>query len=553
MKSLRVLSTVLAVALLLSCFAALAETTDEQAAYEEFMKPYDEPVKLTTARVFATWMTLDPGDDENNNFYTRAYKDHLNIEMTCKWTAPGWGSELQEKVNTSIASNDMPDVFKTYTALAMNVIDNGKAMEITPELYDMLSPYLKQIYANDPTALDAWTIDGKLMALPAVVSNYPSRNYWWVRTAWLDELGLEMPRTTTEVLDTARAFMANKDKLTGADEYMYGINLDKDLGTFTDMLPIWGVSRASWYLDDEGKMAFKLIDPRIKDAIQFFADLYIEGMIAPDFALKTDDAEITQDRINGKLGVWLSGTNFIATPKFTNWYAMDPEHNDCDFTVMTDFDGNMPMIVESSSYGDAWLISADCKNPEAVIKVLNLDADIVSPYNKPEWITDRTYDVSPEGGFNFWQRVGGITDNKMNNPYIVAEAYAAKDRDRLTNLDDLVTYDEMLAWETNGMDDPNWATYIYRNRLNVLDGPLVDQYNYSVAGEDYVYSPFWGSDTPAMSEFGNAWSTKFNELVTNAIIENNADAAFEEFVAYFYANGGDQAITEVNDWYEEHK
>ena len=496
---------------------------------------------------------MDEGDDENHNFYTRAYKDHLNIDMTCKWTAPGWGADLDTKFNTALAANDLPDVIKVYTSLATRAIEAGRVMTITDDMWNnWLSDYVKGVYARDPVAKQAWTFNGELKGLSSNVRSLgPSRKFWWVRQDWLEETGSSMPKNFNEVIDLARTFMAKKP--AEAADTMYGISEDKKLTTFTGALPVFGVSDANWYLGSDGKLTFKLISPGVKDAIKFFANLYKEGIIPEDFSLLDPDVEVQADRMNGKFGIWLGGTNDVATPKFTDFYAMNPEKHMVLPAVLTDFNGKLPFLTVSTSYGDVLLISADCKNPDAVFKIMNLDSDIISAYNKPDWIKDREFDVSPKGGFNFWQRVSGISDPMDSDPRPVADAFDAKDRGRLKTLDQQVTYDQMMDWYQNGIKSPKWTENIYRYLLGVNGGTGVINWNLNMEAKDFDFSPWWSGDTPAMQENGNAWSTKFTEIVTNGIMNDTAEDSYNEFVKYFYDNGGQKAIDEANEWYAAHK
>ncbi|MCL2709003.1 MAG: extracellular solute-binding protein, partial [Defluviitaleaceae bacterium] len=227
--------------------------------YGEFMQPYNTPVPLTTARVWATWMTLDEGDDENNNFYTRAYKEHLNIEMKASWTALGWGEPLDTLFNTSLAANDLPDIMKPYNSLIVRAIDAGQVLTITDEMRNnWMSPYMRDIYAKDPYVFKAMTHNGELKGLPAnVASAGPSRTFWWVREDWLNATGLSMPTNLGEVVELARAFV--KAQPPGSAPGMYGLPLSSNLEQLVNTLPVFGVSKATWFLADDGKLSYNRI------------------------------------------------------------------------------------------------------------------------------------------------------------------------------------------------------------------------------------------------------------------------------------------------------
>lgn len=121
--------------------AVSADTTN--AAPAETIDPlgkYDQTVEATSCRVFAPWMQLDPGEDENNNWWTRAYLEHLNIKLTMAWTAADFGPLFDEKFNISLASNSLPDIIPCYTSLAVRAIQNDKVWDMTEIFEKWASP-----------------------------------------------------------------------------------------------------------------------------------------------------------------------------------------------------------------------------------------------------------------------------------------------------------------------------------------------------------------------------------------------------------------------------
>jgi putative aldouronate transport system substrate-binding protein len=86
--------------------AATQAPADEAPAPDPFGK-YDTTVVLTPVRSFETNEKLPEGDTPENNQYTRAVKDILNIDVQYLWTAAP--ADYDQKVNLTIASNDLPD------------------------------------------------------------------------------------------------------------------------------------------------------------------------------------------------------------------------------------------------------------------------------------------------------------------------------------------------------------------------------------------------------------------------------------------------------------
>ena len=53
------------------------------------------------------------------------------------------------------------------------------------------------------------------MAVPVKMPSTNGYNHCWVRQDWLDDLGLERPKTMDDVHDIAKAFVENKENNIG--------------------------------------------------------------------------------------------------------------------------------------------------------------------------------------------------------------------------------------------------------------------------------------------------------------------------------------------------
>lgn len=69
---------------------------------------YDQTITINISRSVDPTEKLPEGDTPEDNQYTRYVKDVLNIETKTVWTA-AQGKDYDQKVNLSIASNDLPD------------------------------------------------------------------------------------------------------------------------------------------------------------------------------------------------------------------------------------------------------------------------------------------------------------------------------------------------------------------------------------------------------------------------------------------------------------
>ena len=119
--------------------------------------------------------------------------------------------------------------------------------------------------------------DGNIYSLPgftaALTNAYPHK--LWINQGWLNELNLDMPRTTDEFRDTLRAFRdrdPNAIPFSGAAQHLnYGY--DPIINAF-----IYNHTAFSRMFVENGVVNFAPIQPEWREAMQFLRELHDEGL-----------------------------------------------------------------------------------------------------------------------------------------------------------------------------------------------------------------------------------------------------------------------------------
>src|SRR5690606_20544209 len=158
---------------------------------------------------------MPEGESIEDNRALQYIEDTLNVDVTFAWVVPS--DSYSDKLNLSIASGDIPDVM-TVAAIQMQQLTEAGAIED-------LTPYVEK-YANADilqnweqtggVALEAATIDGKIMGIPNVQPQADAPIMVWVRKDWLDKLGLPAPETVDDVEAIAKAFIEQDPDGNGA-------------------------------------------------------------------------------------------------------------------------------------------------------------------------------------------------------------------------------------------------------------------------------------------------------------------------------------------------
>ena len=298
--------------------------------------------------------------------------------------APPPGQE-ETKLNLMLASGEQVDAFwGNWTKYS----GKGIIMPITKLIGQ--APVVKKAWPKESwqSLTDS---DGKIWGVPRLTPFLG--NPLWVRTDWLDKVGLKMPTNVAELEVVLKAF---KEKQPGGDgtipllAEVRGKHDSRGLcnalvGAFTP----YGYT--NWYDKKDGKLKIAQLQPGYKDFLAKMNDWYQKGYIYPEFA-SLDRPRIRElVRLNrvGTAATWYS--NITNT---TMWQlAQTVPGAKYEFPV-----GGLvgPMGKAETGKGatnEGMLISARCKNPAALMKVMNF------LYSSPENHMKAWF--GPEG--NTWQ------------------------------------------------------------------------------------------------------------------------------------------------------
>lgn len=166
---------------------------------------------------------------------------------------------------------DLTDVFETYAS------DKLKA----------------KLYADGGVMMSNGYVDGKLYAIVLPIAYYDYIPVVSIRSDWLEECGLEAPKTMDDLWNIAKTF---KDNNMGGT-CTIGIGMTKNV---TDVLTA-GVGLLNGYhaysniwLEKDGKLVNSNIQPEMKAALGALAEKYSEGLIDPEFGTK-ENAQIVEE------------------------------------------------------------------------------------------------------------------------------------------------------------------------------------------------------------------------------------------------------------------
>ena len=153
------------------------------------------------------------------------YQDLTNVHLdfTDVLAAEGY----DEKKSLMWASNEYPDVFVRAFLSNTEIVKYGSMGILAPleDLIEKYAPNLQKLIDEDPAILTRITApDGHIYALPAVFTVTAARtDKFWINQSWLDQVGLDIPKTVDELEEVLRAFKGVDFNGNGEDdEYPMG-------------------------------------------------------------------------------------------------------------------------------------------------------------------------------------------------------------------------------------------------------------------------------------------------------------------------------------------
>lgn len=529
---------------------ATANEADDREA-RAFMK-FPEPVEVHIGMsVDPTDATLLDGDTVDNNVYTRHLLENFNIKVVYDWTA-ATGLDFNQKLSLCIAGNSLPDAVvapdRTYFTAA------AKA-DMLYDLTDVFAEYASQALLDTHAstggrAVQISSIDGRLKAMPNTSVGTDGVIVMFIRQDWLDQLGLEVPKTVSEISEVARAFKdANLGAngvtipIIGSDKnsrvYHNFLNSANWAGTFDPVFQAYDAYPGYW-LDVDGKVEYGTLSAGTKAALEVLAQWYAEGLIDPEIGTRDQRA----DPINaGQVGIffgpwWAMGYGYADIWKNTpdaNWQSYPVYADDGQWYTHMKEVGNAYTLVNknvSEDVAKAIVIMANVyKRDEAAL--VNQTTEAISWY--PLRNVMAPADESEYEYHELFKVLKGEAEPEDYNipgsmyPNMYADALCARD---------VVNYhgQEQLYISDFDINHPNF------NRMYAIligDRPVS-----TLKPDKEVYSITY-SNTEKMTRYWSNLEALEDETILKIITGKLPIDAFDEFVQQWLDEGGNAMLEEV--------
>ncbi|KIR02203.1 ABC transporter, substrate-binding protein [Lachnospiraceae bacterium TWA4] len=326
---------------------------------------------------------LSKGYDKNDTLKDLQEKAGIKIDWNCMSDSVG------EQVNIRIAGGDLPDAFmgvgfSNYDL--SNYGSDGSFIDLTPYITEEYMPNLTKILKEHPEIKSAITMsDGAIYGLPAGeqmgtagigseedYSIYTIPQFSMINKAWLDDLGLEVPKTLDELHTALKAFKDNDMSAkyygnakgstipmsTGFDEWCWGQNIFYAGFGFTNWI---NDVCNDLVLKPDKNVEFVSATDNYRKAVTYFHDWYKEGLMDTEM-FSQDTTQLMAKCSQGYVGV-------------STWWYIEELMGDYskDYVFLPVLDGpdgthNVTVRTGGGTNSGNLSITSACKSPVNLLK-----------------------------------------------------------------------------------------------------------------------------------------------------------------------------------------
>lgn len=494
---------------------------------------YGETVKISTVLPENAGIQWAEGDSYDDNPWYRAYKDRLNIEVTNDWVS----NDYTTKLNLTIADGSLPDVFCVGKQQLQQLIDAGLIWDMTEVFDGYASDLLKGYMEAETDTLETGKADGKLYGIPQLtygIIDQPQQV--WIRQDWAKEAGITELSTMDDFIKTAKAF---QEKHGG-----YAVAEDQKLTGMKTLAPAWGAHPDIWIEKEDGSVEYGSVQPEMKEVLTAYTQWYQEGLLNSEFTT-TDQTKMFQGIINGDVGIcpmaqWFGYqpgpdiiSNLGADAVFDAYKIPSANGEDVKASIMF---SNLGYIV----------VSKECKNPEAAVKLLNFYAYMMDEAQGKEdtAFIDSLFNNAYTNIPYALRVINPMTDyNQFVKVTEALERYQAGEKVDAAELGkDAIKYEHCVDWLENKSPEAvgDWMQQGSEKAAYRISREMIDN-------EEYIKDVYWGQQVETLANAGSTLDDILTEGFTKIIVGEEPIGYFDTLVENWKKAGGEQATKEINE------
>lgn len=522
-----------------------------EASDEIAFQKFPEVVEVHIGQGVSPTDTLPEGLSVDNNQYTDYLLENFNIKVVVDWTAAS-GNDYNQKVSLCIASNTLPDAMGVSREYVLKAARAGQLYDITDLYQEMSSPQVKQVMdSTQGQAIAECSVDGRQYAIPQVEVEAAGVQNLNIRQDWLDQYGLEAPRTLDDVENIARVFA---EKKPAGEETIPILGPDKNTNCYTTfqetattacgfdaVFSAYDAYPGIFLKDERGNITYGTESDKTRDALIRLADWYKQGLIDPEMGTRDSSIEVIN---SGKVGMFF-GAWWMPGYGIGDAYRNDPTANWQTYPIFTD-DGKWNVKLGSSTTGYCVInknVSEDVA--KAVIIMANVLLRDESKFDVSEqalgfWPVRTLLAPADECEYTYHELIKVLDGETTAADYEgVPSAYKLLASDAAIVKETIPGYESGKQLSIEDFSMENFGNFRRMYSLMIGDRP------YATTNVDKKVRSCIFSQTATMeSRWSNLLSME-REMVMKVITGKSDISAYDEFIQNWKAEGGDTIIKEV--------
>ena len=510
---------------------------------------YDEPITVTTALSYNAgmedsmgYLAQAYGESMTYNRWQDIFKQVFNVDLVYSWQAEG--TDYAETLRLEMASGELPDIFYVTSQSDLKaLVDADLVWDLTDLYEEYATDILRMRYESDENVpLQMATFNGRLYALPNVLSATDTVSYIWLREDWMEKLNLEDPKTFEDLEGIMEAFKTQDPDGNGVDD-TWGLGLTKNLEYYTRGIATgFGAYPGYWVTDKDGNAVYGGTTEETKQYLAFLADLYQKGYIDTEF-VAYNDPEVNQQVLNEKVGLIYGGHWFISS--VNSLHSTNPDYR-WRCVQLPSVTGEKMKAVIAPNVGPYMVVNKNFDHPEIAIKLVSFlrgDAGNDVGYwlhyctgvNKgPALVSSFVPIVMPVGGMS-----------NLETYWNLMEAYESDDPESVLR-DKAVSY-----WANLHSEDAD-ARFAWERMFGPGEGSPISILDQMYKDGDIFYTSFYGVPDQLMQDNWSTITDQEWQIFTDIVIGNvSVDDGFQKWMDVFKSMKGDEITAYVNEWRNE--
>jgi putative aldouronate transport system substrate-binding protein len=210
-------------------------------------------------------------------------------------------STYKEKVNATVASGELPMVIligNNKDSNILSAVESGMFWEVGPYLKDY--PFLAKMNKD---VLNNVSVNGKIYGLFRE-RDIATQGITY-RKDWLDNLGLQEPKTIDDLYNVLKAFTFNDPDKNGKNDTV-GLTEDKAFPGLNMISNFMGAPNG--WAEKDGKFSPDFMSPEFMQGLKFYKKLYDEKILVQDFAVLNNQQKRDVFK-QGKAGAYMASMN----------------------------------------------------------------------------------------------------------------------------------------------------------------------------------------------------------------------------------------------------